>query len=48
MQKKKFSCDSCDAYGTISHEMDSEYFKIEVCPFCGAYLENHVDTDEDD
>ncbi len=48
MAKKKFECEQCDAYGTISHELDSEYYAITVCPFCGAELSAANDTEEDE
>lgn len=48
MSKKKFSCDSCDGYGIISHSMDSEFYQVNACPFCGAELQNTRDTEEDD
>lgn len=48
MTKKKFTCDTCDAYGTINHELDSEYYEICVCPFCGSELPVVRETEEDD
>lgn len=49
MTKKKFSCELCDAFGTITIQNDSsEFYSITTCPACGAELTTHEDTDEDD
>lgn len=48
MSKKKFECDTCDAFGAITHTMDSEFWQVTVCPFCGAELHNNKDSEDDD
>ena len=48
MQRKKFECASCDAYGTISYDLDSEFYDVTVCPFCGADISEDSESDEDE
>lgn len=48
MQRKKFRCESCDAHGTIVHDLDLEYYRIEVCPFCGADIGDNSEYDDDE
>lgn len=32
-------CFSCDAVFTVDHDLDTEYYKIKHCPFCGTEME---------
>lgn len=45
--KQKFECGECDAYGSISYNLDSEFYAVTVCPFCGAELSINDDSDSD-
>ena len=42
MAIKEIVCESCEASFTIEYEMLGHQYKVKVCPFCGA------DLDEDD
>ena len=32
-------CSSCDAVFWVEHELESDYYPIEKCPFCGDDLD---------
>lgn len=36
MTKYKFECDSCDAFGSITYNLDEEFYSVTSCPFCGS------------
>ena len=38
--RKKMVCEECEASYEIKHDMDTDYFVIEHCPFCGAHQES--------
>ena len=40
----ELECFSCDAVFTVDHELDTDYYKVKHCPFCGTEIE----SDEDD
>lgn len=50
-RKQRFECVECEAIFKISHDMDSSYYDINYCPFCGSDVsENQEDEygeDED-
>ena len=46
--KQKFTCDICDAFGSITISNKDEDYEILVCPSCGSELDSKSDTDEDD
>ena len=45
-------CDSCEAEYQIKHNLDSRYYEMQYCTFCGAKLleelEDEMEWDEDD
>ena len=47
-------CESCGAEFDIRHGMDSNRYKVTICPFCGDELDEDVfdviayDDDDDD
>lgn len=41
-KKQHHECEHCEGVFRIGHDMDSEYFAIKYCPFCGEEL-----TEED-
>ena len=46
-RQKHYHCTDCEAEFKISHNMDEDYYKIEMCPFCGAEVEQELDFEED-
>jgi len=32
-------CTSCEAMFKVRHDMDTEYYRVAHCPFCGSELE---------
>ena len=50
MAKKHYECNSCDASFNITHDLDTNYYTIHHCPFCGADIDNeetNFDLEED-
>ena len=52
---KHYECASCDAVFKIKHDLDSNYYTISNCAFCGESLDREedgyeldddIDTDE--
>jgi hypothetical protein len=39
---KEIVCDSCEASFTIEYEMLGHQYKVKVCPFCGAELDEEL------
>ena len=33
------TCNHCDAVFKLQHDMDNDYYKLEVCPFCSEALD---------
>lgn len=48
MSYRKFECVECDAIFKVKHEMESQYYEVMFCPFCGAGIDNEEEDDEDD
>lgn len=50
-RKQHIECVECDAVFKINHDMDSNYYLVEYCPFCGTQLEEEqeegYEEDED-
>jgi|TARA_R110000782_G_C14816711_1_gene413315 hypothetical protein len=49
--KKNILCEECEATYEIKHDLDSNYFIIEYCPFCGTQQDNeneYVSYEEDE
>ena len=42
---KLIVCESCEAEFQIKHSMDENYYRVILCPFCGADL---IDELEDE
>jgi len=42
MSEHELECEHCEAEFQIQHGMDSDRYKISVCPFCGADLDEDV------
>jgi hypothetical protein len=42
MAIKEIVCDSCEASFTIEYEMLGHQYKVKVCPFCGAELDEEL------
>ena len=34
-----YTCNHCDAEFKIKHDLDSSYYEVTFCPFCGADIE---------
>lgn len=49
MKNKHYECNSCEAVFRISHDLDTEYYTINNCPFCGETLgdEDNYDIDNE-
>ncbi len=41
-------CFSCDAVFTVDHDLDTEYYKVKHCPFCGTEMETEEELNWDD
>jgi hypothetical protein len=41
---EEIECFSCDAVFTVDHDLDTEYYKVKHCPFCGTTV---IDEEED-
>lgn len=48
MKPKTYFCTDCDAEFMMKHDMDEDYYKVTMCPFCGAEVETELDFEEDD
>ena len=50
MKNKHFECVNCEAVFRLGHDLDSDYYKIEYCPFCGDVLDEdqNFDLEADD
>jgi DNA-directed RNA polymerase subunit RPC12/RpoP len=44
----EYQCINCDADFKIKHDMDSDYWHIEYCPFCGDKLDEDNFVDDED
>jgi len=45
---KHVECYACDAVFKIRHDLDTHYYQILHCPFCGADMEEEESFDQDD
>jgi rRNA maturation endonuclease Nob1 len=46
---EEMECYSCDAVFTVDHDLDTDYYKVKHCPFCGStVIEEEEDLDFDD
>ena len=42
-----YNCYSCDAEFKIKHSMESEFYEVNYCPFCGAEIvDEELEEDE--
>jgi DNA-directed RNA polymerase subunit RPC12/RpoP len=48
MRPKTYFCTHCDAEFMIKHDMDEDYYQVQMCPFCGGECEDELDFEEDD
>lgn len=49
MQYKHYECVECDAVFKIKHELDTDYYRVMHCPFCGAEMdEDQIDVYEEE
>lgn len=46
--KKHIECYSCDAVFKIIHDLDSDYYQVTACPFCGTELEEEESFDQEE
>lgn len=46
--QKQYACVHCNAEFKIKHTLESDYYKIEFCPFCGDKLTEDVEDEIDD
>lgn len=42
----ELECWSCDAVFTVDHDLDSEYYRVKHCPFCGSSIEDEEDLED--
>lgn len=43
-----FECTECEAEFKIKHKLDTSYYSINYCPFCGADIEEEFFDEEED
>ena len=43
--QKHFECDDCGAVFNLTHEMDHDFYKVRVCPFCGEGMSDEENYD---
>jgi len=48
MATKHTECYNCDAVCKIKHDLDTHYYKVQFCAFCGAGLDEEESFDQDD
>ena len=42
------TCNSCDAVFNLTHSMDTDYYNLKFCPFCGEHISDEdLGYDED-
>ena len=45
---EEIECFSCDAVYTVDHDLDTDYYKVKHCPFCGTEMETEEEVSWDD
>ena len=48
MKNKHFECVNCEAVFRIGHDLDTNYYQIQHCPFCGDSLDEDQNYDIED
>lgn len=49
MQYKHYECVECDAVFKIKHDLETDYYQVCHCPFCGAGIdEDQIDDYEEE
>tara|TARA_B100002019_G_C21233367_1_gene581362 strand:- start:824 stop:979 length:156 start_codon:yes stop_codon:yes gene_type:complete len=46
--KNSYKCSTCNAFFSIDHEMDTEFFDVYFCPFCGGEIDDEDEVKEND
>ena len=45
---KHVECYDCEAVFKIKHDLDPNFYKLSVCPFCGTDLEEEESFDQEE
>lgn len=48
MKNKHYECSNCDAVYRLGHDLDTDYYKVEFCPFCGDPIDAEENFDVED
>jgi hypothetical protein len=51
IENEEIECTHCDALFFVDHDMDSKYYRVLHCPFCGEGIEQeeyNFDPDYED
>lgn len=43
---QSFECTECEAEFAIKHKLDSSYYEVNYCPFCGAQIDEEFFEDD--
>lgn len=48
MSNNHYHCSNCDADFKLKHTLDSSYYEVNFCPFCGGEIDNEEEEESDD